>query len=153
MKVQVIFQLPSGARWLFGFKLHFQITLFLWQAQSTWCTTGGWWFAFWSSVCMECGEALRQGCAAYSPTLSTPNLWPATWCVRGTHPFRWAWPCGATDLWRHFSIAGGPPEIRGARLTPRSAGLGFTSRRPRDSINTWRWVADICRIYKGAKGR
>lgn len=102
------------------------------------------WIAFISSAYTECHDTLSKGCAADSPTLSTPYLCPATWCVRGTQPFRWAWP-----LPRHFSMAGGPPEIRGARLTPISAGLGFNSRRPRDSINTWRWVVDICRIYRG----
>lgn len=95
------------------------------------------------------GEIFRITCAVYSPTLSTPYLWPATWCVRGTHPFRWgAWPCGPRDLWMHFSIVGDAPEIRGVRLTPRSTGLGLISRRPRDSINTWRWVVDICRNRK-----
>lgn len=95
------------------------------------------------------GKKCRITGAVYSPTLSTPYLWPATWCVSGTHPFRWgAWPWGPRDLWMHFSIVGDAPEIRGVRLTPRSTELGLSSRRPRDSINTWRWVVDICRNRK-----
>lgn len=100
------------------------------------------------------GNFFRITCSVYSPTLSTPYLWPATWCVRGTHPLRWgAWPCGPRDLWMHFSIVGDASEIRGVRLTPRSTVLGLSSRRPRDSINTWRWVVDICRNTKKKMGR
>lgn len=75
------------------------------------------------------------------PTLSTPYLCPATWCESGTQPFRWAWPCGPSPLWPHFSSAGGPPESRWARFTLTAAEHGFNSSLPRareDSITTWR---------------
>lgn len=78
------------------------------------------------------------------PTLSTPYLWPATWCDSGTQPFRWVWPWGPWGpwaLWPHFSSAGGPSECRWARLTLTAAEHGFSSSLPRareDSITTWR---------------
>lgn len=81
-----------------------------------------------------------------SPTLSTPYLCPATWCDSGTQPLRWAW-----GRWPDFSLAGAPPES----LTPTPAELGVNSSLPsarEDSIMTWCWVVDICKIKKRVQG-
>lgn len=98
----------------------------------------------------ELWREIGEVCPLNLPTLSTPYLWPATWCDSGTHPFRWPWPCGPRGRWPHISVAGSPPESRGVRFTPRpeaGADPGVSSSLPRareDSIITLCWVVDIC---------
>lgn len=78
--------------------------------------------------------------------MSTPYLWPATWCDSGMQPFRWAGPWGSAGRWLLFSLTGEPPGSSGVRLTPTAAEPGVSSNLPRareGSIITWCWVVDI----------